>query len=247
MVCLGLLARRVRGRRSLVPCVLILIAASGCSTHEPTAPEPTAPKLTVRFATPLMLGEPNQQSFRDDLLVENQFDRPLRIFGIDGGCSCRSLAEASFPLDIPPRAIRKVPISYTRKVDYQEQNIAFQAATDAGNLVEACSLRVVPRLKITPENHSLILAEALTGPSPGEKFTLQVRPIRPVGEPGIAYTLVSPPEIAIARVATNVVREKVDFAPNLESEESSFEAEILDKSLGLNKGMIEARGQDGQF
>lgn len=239
--CFGLLFRRIRARRVLPLFLLATLFSFGCGSKEPTAP-----KVSIRFSKPLLLCEPGDHALQDEVIVRNQANLKLRVFGIDGGCSCRSVDKSAFPFDLGPHETKQIPISLTRKNDDQEQTIAFQVSTDAGVLMAMTALRVVPRLKITPENLSFVLKESDTNQPQEDTFTVQVRTIHKVGEAPIAYNLSSSPDLAVVQPPKSVARGTTAFTPDLQYHEATYRVAIKDRSLGLKKGQIDAVGQDGR-
>ena len=239
--CLGLLFRRIRARRLLPLCILAALASSGCG-----AKEPVTPKVAINFSKPLVLCEPDTQSLEDEVIVKNQADLKLRVFGVDGGCSCRSLDKSAFPFDLGPHESKKVPITFTRKNDYQDQAIAFQVSTSAGIIGAMTAIRVVPRLKITPENLSSVLKELKTDQVQEDTFTIQVRTINKVGETPIAYTMSGSPGLTLSQPPKSVDKGTTAFASDLQYTETTYQVSIDEKSLGLKKGQVEAVGRDGR-
>ena len=162
--------RRGRG----MGVILALIVAGGCA--KPATP---VAHVSAAFEKTRLLYQPGERSMTLGLVVKNDGNQPLRLFKVDGGCSCRQVDDANFPMDLKPGADVTLRVQVQDRREYEPQNLAFRFETDHGVLLAPVSLFTMPRHRIHPEDSF----QATLHEASDWTFTVVHREVYKPGEP----------------------------------------------------------------
>lgn len=237
--CLGLsfvLWRRRFRRGSLILLSLIL---AGCGRH-PAAERAEADRvLDGRLVPDKFLVDAEGSVIRVSLNVRNTTKKPLLIYGIETGCSCRKVDVERFPVKVPGGETRSLSLVMNQQAGYLPQRLEFLVTTDVGNVVLPLNYFPIPKNRITPESLSLSV-QPNKGPDPIRFVHREVFPTRHVPEPAV---------VAAEGDASLVVKPRgvdsgvVSAAPEYSFRDTDFEVEIRDLATGFHKSVLEAKSK----
>jgi hypothetical protein len=174
------------------------------------------------------------------ILVRNDGNQALRLFDVNGGCSCRKVDRSQLPTTIRPRGELKLPISLSDKGYYGLQHVQFTFSTDQGTLAAIAELYTIPRHHLSPPE---IAINATSGVEV-EPVTFVHRAVFPTLNPRITTSLQVPNELVVTMVGTHTGR--VGDLPGFSYEDVTYELGLQDSGLGLHKANITLKDQDGR-
>lgn len=231
-VAVGATARRRFGAALALACAA---GTAGCGhVGEPVT------KLTAAFTrTRLLLDDADAGFVPLTLVLRNDGNRPLQIFGADGGCSCRRIEKTSFPIRLGAGETRPLKVDIQNSRAELPQNVAITFETDRGSIPVPVSLYALHRYKLDPDSPS---HTSLEEDNPWE-FDLVQRVLFETGKPRPATALVVPPELAATELGRRTGR--VGGAPEFSYEDTTYLVRLNDLGLGLHKAVIYLKGPDG--
>jgi len=177
LVSFSVLMFRLKLRTKQLLLLWPLLCLAGCDrTTNSTVGQPgPLPKLTVVFDPAIVFCKAQDKSLESSIVVKNFDTKPIIIYEIDGGCSCRNVEKSSLPITIDTNGHKQLGIKLSRKEDYQDQHIQFSLSTSKGKVTFVSGLTIIPEVKIIPENISLVLNENDTASDKSSQSSVTVR------------------------------------------------------------------------
>ncbi|MEW4567674.1 hypothetical protein AB1L88_07370 [Tautonia sp. JC769] len=226
-----------QGRRAWLGLAIIVPFCLGCQRTIPPEPEVN---LTAAFEPARFLCDWEAPLIRTSLLIENEGRNPVRLLNVDGGCSCRKVDLAGFPVVLPAGSSVSLDIDLSNPRTIADKNHPFSVQTDAGTFQLGARLQAIPRHRLHPEsiNHSALVE------SQDWTFDLTHRSIFPTNEPASETELTLPAGFEAERIGTT--SGKVHDASGYSYQESSYRITLRSTSLGLHREEITLQSPSNQ-
>lgn len=232
-VALGLVTFFLRRRmRAAAMLAVFLVVAGGCG--RPDAP---VPRLSAAFRDAFVVYEGS--ALETTLRVANEGNVPIRIFKVDGGCSCRQFEKDRLPASIRPGEALTLGMRMSANGRHDPQNIAIGFETDRGPLLAPAVIQALPRHQFSPE--AITFGGLQEGSEGRAEFVHRVVYRVAGGKP--VTELVVPPGVALTR--EHVRSGRVGANPNYAYEDTTYRASLGDRGLGLHREVIALRERGG--
>jgi hypothetical protein len=227
--------------RKRMTAVMLAVGLVGVASQGGCAP-PARPlfSLTVSFDRPHVLVGREQGFIPLFLIAQNDGNVPLRVFKVDGGCTCRQVDQSLLPAVIRPGEALKLAVKLDRAPRAEMRLFQFNFETDQGSHGAQAPLLLLTSHSLEPDVvSSPVLHE-------GEECSWMVvhRVVCEAESATYPLTLAVPPEIAVTKVGST--RGRVNGAPHFLVEETNYRVTLRDKSLGRHKAVIAFKQADGQ-
>jgi hypothetical protein len=225
-------ALRSRGASASGMLLLSLFCSGSAGCGQAGAP---LTKLSAEIENPTFLFHGRLEPIPLTLLITNQGNQALKIFGIDGGCSCRKVDKSALPRELRPGDTIRIPLSYTPRRSSQPQAADFEFQTNVGNLRIGTQIYPLPRSQVEPESLSLQIQD---GDAPAARtFDLTHRQIDRVSDPQPSLKLIYPPEISVEKVTT--LTGLISGATEYRFTDTIYRITLKAERFGLHKSVIE--------
>ncbi len=222
------------GRAALV--VFWALAITGCA-------QPAIPRVTAAFSPSCLIYDAAQPSLQIGLVVNNAGNRPLRIFSVDAGCSCRQVEKAQLPASLRPGEKLELSMSLSGQLPYNLHPYILTFHTDLGQLATQATLLALPDHRLSPQSVTMQgLYEGTTETE--DSFEVIHRAIYDPSASRPGTELNFPPEFIAQKTATHTGR--VADAPDYAFEDTTYRLTLNDRTLGLHRADILLRGADGR-
>jgi len=235
-LALGFLALRKRAR---FLAIFLALAVAPCTEGCQRATE-GPPLLSLAFEDPLIVYEPAESALNVGLRITNPGPQSVRIFGIDGGCSCRKLDRSRLPLTLGGGNSVVVRMTIENRHHYEPMHINFQFATGLGSLGASAVLHAMPRHHINPESMTIL---ALEEDKEDAVEFVHRRIIRASGGHDSVGLQVSS-DFILTKVGSHGGR--VTHAPDLRYEDTRYLLTLKNKSIGTFKDTLVLTGHNGK-
>lgn len=235
LVATGFATAVYRRRRSMLGIFLGIVLVAGCQRFE----QPRI-GLTASFTQKAFIYDSYNDIISSSILIRNDGNQALRLFDVNGGCSCRKVDKSQLPTTIRPRGVLSLPISFIDKGQYGRQQVQFTISTDHGTLAAFADLYAIPRHHLSPPG---ITINATSGVE-DEPVSFVHRAVFPTSSPRIMTRLQVPDEIVVTRVGTHTGR--IADQPGFSYEDTTYEMRLRDSDLGLHKAIMILKDQDGR-
>ncbi len=228
----GCLFVRKRHRSALPVALIAATLATGCRRDD-------APvyRLQASLSESSILYEAGSPNLQSTLIVKNAGNRPVRIFQVDGGCSCRKIDQSPLPLTLEPAGTARLDLRVLDDLQFKPRTLSFVATTDQGKMDVSTSLLALPRHHLNPSSISLgIIQDEADG-----GFDVVHRRVGRKGEAARSTRVVFPPELRAEQAG--VESGTIDPAGEFSYVDTTYRVSLAEHGLGLKKSLITL--QDG--
>ena len=234
IIC-GFTARRKISSRFFPVLILPLVCSQfGCNQSQ----RPIA-QVVARFNQSYVVFDEGTASIPLKLSVRDQGNVPLRIFKIDGGCTCRSVDLTGFPITLASGDIRDVPVSLNSSPKAAAVAYRFKFETDNGVLYSEVPIVLLAKHTFHPEAISI----ASLGERESHQFEITHRSVfRKDEAPDIAM-LETSDDFDFEETARHTAT--VSIAPDQQYQDVKYNVQMNNFNVGLNRSAIRLRSADG--
>lgn len=215
--------------------IIIIILSGGCGrTMSPMI------KLNASYKNTTVYTDPGSRNIAMQMLIQNSGNLPLKLHGVDGGCTCRKVDNSIFPLNLKPGESMNVDISITSTSASSPQSSQFLINTDKGNFTVQVPYFVVLSHQFDPEiitNNSLNEENTWT-------FELTHRHIYLIGNNPDDFSIEFPSSFQIEKIGTS--GGLVGSLNNYKYSDTKYKLILTDRSLGMHKNVIVLRNSEGR-
>ena len=202
------------------------------------------PLATVTFAPDVLLYDASRPSIQARMVVNNAGNRPLRIFDVDAGCSCRPVDQSKLPALVRPGESLSLTMSFSGGQSYNPQPFVISLATDHGKLTAQATLLALPNHYVTPQ--SVAMPALIDGSATqDESFELLHRQIYDTAAGRAAVNLTPPRGFTIETIASRSGR--VSGSPSYTYEDTTYRFTLKDRTVGLHRANILLQSAEGQI
>jgi hypothetical protein len=133
---------------------LLALPVLGCANLSGGCAYPDAPvvKLSGELSPGRFIADSSEREFPLKLLVLNEGNQPLRLFSVNGGCSCRQVDQSRFPCSMEPGSQLELPVKITNSRKSTPEEFVFSFETSQGNIGVPVSLQHFQRHQLDPES-----------------------------------------------------------------------------------------------
>jgi len=228
----GCLLVRKRFRSALPVALIATTLTTGCRR----ADEPVF-RLQASLSESTILYEAGSPNLTPSLLVKNTGNRPIRLFQVEGGCSCRKVDQSPLPLNLEPAGTVRLDLRVLDDQGFKPRALSFVVTTDRGKMDVSASLLALPRHHLSPSSISLgIIQDEADG-----GFSVVHRRVGRKGEAARSTRVVFPPEFRAEQAG--VESGTIDPAGEFSYVDTTYRVTLAEHSLGLKKSLITL--QDG--
>jgi hypothetical protein len=228
--------RRRRARAGL----LALVAAAlynlpGCGTVGPPVV-----KVTGAFQQNVVPIEPTTYDLPMTLVVRNDGNQTLRVFRVDGGCSCRKVDEGSLPVDLKPGQSHGLSVRLSITPATQPHHSPFTLQTDKGVL----GIGPMFFALVSDEFEPADVAAPYLSETDDWTFDFKYRGIRRADSPSPRPEVKFPDEFTVTKAGSK--SGAVAAAADYTYEEDTYVLTLKDRALGGHRSAITLVSPQGQ-
>jgi len=224
--------KRRRGR-ALVMILACFASSSGCGR----AVNPVV-HLKAAFTTTRLIYQVKEPWLPLVLVLKNEGNIPVRVFGVNTGCSCRRIDTSTLPAELQPGRSLKLPVEVHNSRQYTPQNLPFTFETNHGSIVTLAALLALPDHHLSPESVTLD-GDDRDGDL---AFELVHRAVWPRGGKKSLAELELPYGFNAVKVRSHAGA--VGGAAEFAYEDTTYRVSLHNSDLGLHKAGIDLRDGD---
>ena len=223
----GLAGLVIVRRRAAALLLIGLVGAGGCGVGA----DPVV-KLTGAFTETRLVYDAGLPAVPLTMVLRNEGNIPLRIFKVDGGCSCRQVDHAKLPTTLEPGRNLQLAVSMSPRGNFESTSIGFNVETEQGTLAVPLSLFALPDHTFSPS--AVGLADLIAD---GEgQFELTHRQVYPANQSARDVVIEFPAELVAEQVGRQEGR--VGGAPDLAYRDTTYRVRVEDQVMGLRRSII---------
>lgn len=216
-----------------------LFILNGCTNQ--SSQLSNEPALSVRFQNNTIITKPSQESTSVNLILKNNSLKPLEVYAIDAGCSCRQIDDKSLPVSIKPNQESQILMHVFPKSKFEPIQFLLNISTDIGVLKSRAQIELIPSNSFDPETiHISTLYDVSNIDDSSFLFvhrTLVSENIK-TDSPAIRFNS----KIDIKKVRTEI--KPIGYYNSFTFNETTYEGKIISRDLGLFKEVIEFQNPD---
>lgn len=235
LICACVIAMAAKLRKLLICIVLTtIVSQSGCSRS------PSVPHLNSRFDNQPYIIDVLEPTREFPLRLINDGNTTLRLFDIDGGCSCRKIDKSLLPVDLPSGTDCSVPIGFSGLHGSETKSFFIKASTDHGELIVPAECNILMSHVIDP---SSLVFNSVEGRDRDSIVELNHRAIYKENHPSEAL-LVFPKSFQVEHEYLG--SQPLANAPGYVFSDTKYTISLLEKRLGTHKESILLQQNDGR-
>jgi hypothetical protein len=175
------------------------------------------------------------------LRVRNSGGAPMRIFRVDGGCSCRKIDDSRFPAVLGSGDVMSVPVAMkTYNFSRDINRFAFKFETDQGTVDVPVSLVAMARHSVSPR----ALGCPILGETDRWEFELRQRNCCELPDRPTSLVLQVPPEFEVTK--TREETGSIDAPGGWSYLDVVYSISLKHEAKGLFKTAILLKSRDGK-
>lgn len=234
----GLVAWR---RRHAALIFLVLTPSIGCDRDVDVGLKQDRLKhvnIKAEFAETSVVIDDRNVPQSNTLRITNLGSRAVKVFDINGDCTCRKIDTSALPIIIGPAETQRFAIVMADRGDYEPQNVNLTMTTDYGTMVAPATFQMIPRHRLSPDTASFQVNE---GDDDGE-FVVVHREVYPETTSPLPPAVDFPEEFRVHLVDSQSGNVGVK---NLKYIDRSYSFRLIDKSLGVHVANFIVKDRSG--
>lgn len=201
----------------------------------------SVPRLATRFAQRSVLYQTSSGGIDLTLNVTNEWNRPLKVVGVDGGCSCRRIDQSGLPFTLRPGQTHQLNVWFRPRGTMEPTPLGFLFSTDLGNIACQARIQALPRHSVSPDSITL---SAILETKGEQHFELAHREIAEASSEYEPVDLVASNPVALKCSVVGVHEDMVGDSGHYKFRDTTYRVSLIDHSMGGRREDLQFRSRN---